>query len=133
MHGAVLGEYRSIGGPDSVLGYPTSDEHGVTGTPGRANDFANGAVYFTVASGPHEVHGAILGAFRQAGGPAGILGFPTTDESGAGDGVGRYNDFANGVVYFTVASGAHEVHGAILGEYPAGRRPHRRARLPDHR
>jgi uncharacterized protein with LGFP repeats len=51
------------------------------------------------------------------GGPNGFLGQPTTPEYVAPDGVGHYEDFQGGMILWSPADGAHEVHGAILGDY----------------
>ncbi len=50
----------------------------------------------------------------------GVLGFPTTDEKGTPDGVGRYNQFAGtggASIYWTPKTGAHEVQGAIRAHW----------------
>ena len=44
-----------------------------------------------------------------------MLGYPLTDETTTPDGVGRYNHFQSGSIYWTPSTGAHEVHGAIRG------------------
>ena len=46
-----------------------------------------------------------------------FLGYPLTDETATPDGVGRYNHFQGGSIYWTPATGAHEVHGAIRGQW----------------
>ena len=40
-----------------------------------------------------------------------------TDETGTPDGVGRFNHFEGGSIYWTPQLGAHEVHGAIRNEW----------------
>lgn len=60
-----------------------------------------------------EVHGAIRTKWEQLGGEHSFLGFPVTDELGTPDGVGRFNHFEGGSIYWTPQTGAHEVHGAI--------------------
>jgi hypothetical protein len=44
---------------------------------------------------------------------AGFLGFPTTDETTTPDGIGRYNHFEGGSIYWKPSISAHEVHGLI--------------------
>ena len=82
---------------------------------GRARDYENGSIYFTPQTGAHEVHGAIRLKWAQLRGHRGFLGYPTTDETGTPDGRGRFNHFEHGSIYWTPQTGAHEVHGAILG------------------
>jgi hypothetical protein len=62
---------------------------------------------------PHEVHGAIRGKYLALGAETSILGYPTTDETGTPDGIGRYNHFQAGSIYWTPNTGANEVHGLI--------------------
>ena len=63
------------------------------------------------------VYGAIGEKWAQLGGEGGFLGSPLTDETGTPDGVGRYNHFDGGSIYWTPQTGAHEVHGAIRDEW----------------
>jgi hypothetical protein len=62
----------------------------------------------------HAVYGAIYEKYAALGGERGFLGNPLTDETGTPDGVGRFNRFEHGMIYWTPGTGAHEVHGAIL-------------------
>jgi uncharacterized protein with LGFP repeats len=110
-------EYQALGGANSFLGLPTSPElSGPNG--GIYRDYQGGAIYYTAATGAHEVHGAIYGHYLALGGPSSFLGYPTSDESAAANG-GRFSAFQGGRIYWSSATGAHEVHGAILGEYLA--------------
>jgi len=59
------------------------------------------------------VYGAIGDLYNTLGGPGGFLGNPTIPETGCPDGVGRYNHFDHGSIYYTRTTGAHEVHGSI--------------------
>ena len=67
----------------------------------------------------HEVHGAILEKYQELGAESSFLGYPTTDESGTPDGVGRFNHFQAGSIYWTPSTGAHEVHGLIRDYWAA--------------
>ncbi|MGW4230419.1 LGFP repeat-containing protein [Streptomyces sp. NPDC004980] len=80
---------------------------------GSSRDYANGSIYWSQGTGAHEVHGDIRVRYAQAGGSGGFLGYPLTDETVCPDGVGRFNHFEGGSVYWTPQTGAHEVHGAI--------------------
>ncbi|BCW78026.1 polysaccharide deacetylase family protein [Arthrobacter sp. NicSoilC5] len=124
-HGSIGGHYAELGGPAGFLGFPLTDETATPGIPGRYNNFAGGTIYWSPATGAHETHGSIGGHYAELGGPAGFLGFPLTDETGTPDGVGRFNHFAGGSIYWSPATGAHEIHGSIGGHYaelggPAG-------------
>jgi uncharacterized protein with LGFP repeats len=64
-----------------------------------------------------SVIGAIRGKWLQLGGSASFLGEPLTDETTTPDGVGRFNHFQGGSIYWTPTTGAHEVHGAIRDKW----------------
>jgi hypothetical protein len=80
--------------------------------------FQNGRLYWTQATGVHEVHGGILAKYLQMGGH-GRFGAPRTDEGITPDGTGRYNHFAGtpgtmeASLYWTPSTGVHAVYGAI--------------------
>ena len=96
---------------------PLSDEYDVPG--GKAQNFTGGNIYWSAASGAHEIHGAILNKFVAVGGSAAI-GFPTTDEQNvSGVTGGRENQFTNGRIYWHGSIGAFEVRGAIFAKYLA--------------
>lgn len=65
------------------------------------------------SAGAFEVHGAIREKYLALGAEASILGYPVTDETGTPDGVGRFNHFQGGSIYWTPGTYAHEVHGLI--------------------
>ncbi len=117
VHGANLEKWRSMGWERSPLGYPVTDEFGMPDGVGRASHFQGGAIYWTPATGAHEVHGAIIGTWRSTGWERGPLGYPVTDEFGMPDGVGRAGFFQGGAIYWTPPTGAHEVHGAIFATW----------------
>jgi hypothetical protein len=127
VHGLILSRYLALGGPAGVLGFPTTDEAATPGANGRFNQFTgNGtgaAVFWSSPTGAWSVRGAILGHYQALGGPAGGLGFPTTDEAGTPDGVGRFNHFtgngAGASIYWTPGTGAWSVRGAIRARWAA--------------
>ena len=115
VHGAIRQKWAGLGWEKSFLGYPTSDE-----TVGRDNDgagrfshFQGGSIYWHPTVGTFELHGAIRQKYLELGAEASFLGYPTTDELGTPDGVGRFNHFQAGSIYWTPSVWAHEVHGLI--------------------
>jgi hypothetical protein len=118
VSGDILAKYRSLGGPTGFLGFPTSDTSD-TGHGGWYTTFEHGTIFWSGATGAHEVHGAILGKYAQLGWETSALGSPTTDESDTARHDGRFNDFQHGTIMWTPATGAHAVYGAI---YDAWRR-----------
>ncbi|WP_029432365.1 LGFP repeat-containing protein [Blastococcus sp. URHD0036] len=117
VHGAILATWRTFGWERSFLGYPVTDELTAPDGIGRGSFFQGGAIYWTPSTGAHEVHGAILATWREMGWERSVLGYPVTDEFSMPDGVGRASFFQGGAIYWTPATGAHEVHGAILATW----------------
>jgi hypothetical protein len=110
--------YNSNSAVRAAVGSPVGAEYSIGG--GTAQNYTAGRIYWSPSTGAHEVHGANLSRYLTVGGPAGLLGFPTTDESRTPDGVGRFNHFAKGAsIYWTPSTGSHEVHGAIRARWAA--------------
>lgn len=119
---AIDDKYAALGGPGGFLGHPVdegagSHEMDTADGRGRVRDFQGGSIYWSPATGAFEVHGDIRVKWAQLGGEGGFLGFPLTDETGTPDGVGRFNHFEGGSIYWTPQTGAHEVHGAIRNHW----------------
>ena len=116
--GAIGAKWTALGGTSGFLGKPLNNEHDVAGAPGaRMEDFAGGTIYWSPATGAHVVLGAILAKYRAAGNAA-RYGLPLTDETKTLDGMGRYNHFTNGrSIYWTRATGAHLIYGAIRAKW----------------
>jgi hypothetical protein len=115
VHGLIRAKWAKLGWEKSVLGYPKTDEaESGGGAKGRFNLFQGGAMTWKQgAKEAFETHGAIRSKFGQMGWEAGFLGFPTTDETATPDGVGRFNHFDGGSIYWKPTLSAHEVHGLI--------------------
>jgi len=117
VHGAILEKFVRLRSEAGILGYPISDETATFDKTGRFNHFEHGSIYWHPKIGAFEVHGAIRDKWLAGG--AENFGYPTTDETGTPDSSGRFNHFRdvrNEVetsIYFTVATGAHVVHGLI--------------------
>ncbi|HEY0559056.1 MAG TPA: GDSL-type esterase/lipase family protein [Frankiaceae bacterium] len=116
---AIATHYAQLGGAAAFLGSPIGDLLAVAG--GEEQQYAGGTIFWSAATGAESVHGLILRRYLALGGPAGVLGFPVTDETAVAG--GRYNSFtgngAGGAVYWTPATGAWSVRGAILARYRA--------------
>jgi LGFP repeat/Lectin C-type domain len=117
VHGAVRLKWISLGRELGFLGYPTSDQVATADGSGAFSDFEGGSIYWSPTTGPRELHGAILAKWRSLGAHASVLGYPTSDELVAADGVGRYQKFVSGAIYWTPATGAHEIHGPIFDKW----------------
>jgi uncharacterized protein with LGFP repeats len=113
----VVGEIRQVwganGGAGGFLGFPTTSDTVVGDGRGAYVRFQGGDVYWSPTTGTRIVRGNILAAYRAAGGPTGFLGFPTTSDAPTPDGRGYFVRFQGGDVYWSQATGARIVRGAI--------------------
>ncbi|MGH2557533.1 MAG: LGFP repeat-containing protein [Thermomicrobiales bacterium] len=106
-----------MGWEQSFLGYPLTDETATSDSIGRFNHFQGGSIYWTPDTGAWELHGAIRDKWASLGWESSPLGYPTTDEAPTLDGVGRFNHFQRGSIFWSPTTGAWEVHGDILGKW----------------
>ncbi|HJS26879.1 MAG TPA: SpoIID/LytB domain-containing protein [Actinomycetota bacterium] len=90
--GPIRDKYDKLG---CSPGMPMSAEVGVAG--GRRQKFQDGVIYFIDGAGAHELHGPVLTHYGKKGGPAGSLGFPTSDVQNLQNGNRRAN-FEHGVI-----------------------------------
>lgn len=133
VQGAINSDYQSLGATGSALGFPASDEQDAPGG-GRENLFSGtpcaagslvghgSVILWQSATGANEMQGCIYQAYLQNyGGPGGVLGYPTTDETSMAG--GRYNHLAGTTCGSASGSGiywsgaAHEVYGCIFQKY----------------
>jgi len=79
----------------------------------RYRDYQRGRLYWSEATGVHEIHGAIRTKFGAYGSHA-FFGAPTSDGRTTADGIGRYNDVSKPAsIYWTPDTGAHALWGEI--------------------
>lgn len=100
LHGSIWSKWRILGGLNSGLGIPLTDETGTPDGAGRFNHFAGGSIYYYPCLGPFEVHGLIRDRWAQQGWERGPLGYPKSDETTLADGQGRYSLFQHGAIYW---------------------------------
>ncbi|MGH3434922.1 MAG: hypothetical protein ACRDRN_00480 [Sciscionella sp.] len=123
VQGAIAAKWASLKWERGPLGYPTDDESGTPDGKGRYNQFTGtggASIYWTQSTGAHAVYGAIRAHWKALGWEQGPMGYPTTDERGTPDGIGRYNHFTGGdgaSIYWTPSTGAWSVHGAIRDKW----------------
>jgi uncharacterized protein with LGFP repeats len=113
----ISDKWFSLGAENGFLGFPVTDELVTPDGIGLYTHYQGGSIYWSPASGAHEVHGDIRDKWASLGWEQGFLGYPLTDESATPDGVGRYNHFQGGSIYWTPQTGAHEVHGDIRARW----------------
>jgi hypothetical protein len=117
----IVSKYRALGGANGFLGRSVGAEQELP-DGGLFQAYQGGVIYWSLASGAHEVHGAILAKWSALGRIGSLLGYPVSDETDAGDQHGRFSVFQRGVIYWTPTTDAHEVHGAILERWSAAGR-----------
>jgi stage II sporulation protein D len=97
--GAIRNKYDGLNCRPKL---PQSPQTGVAG--GRQQRFANGTIFYSDAAGPHWLRDAVLAKFRELGGPAGKLGFPTSDVQTGDDGR-TWADFQHGRIVCPAGGG----------------------------
>lgn len=99
------------------LGKPVDQERTCSDEQGRYQHYEGGTIFWHPDTGAHEVHGCIRAKWEGLNWERGYLGYPLTDELSTPDGIGRYNHFQHGSIYWHPVTGAHEIHGAIRDEW----------------
>lgn len=115
--GLIATKYSALGGCTGILGLPMSNELVSADTIGRFNIFQEGIILWSPATNAQEVHGRIYNRWKQLLVEMGPLGYPITDELPTPDGVGRFNVFQKGSIYWSPATDAYEVIGRIRDKY----------------
>jgi hypothetical protein len=128
----IQARWTALGGETGPLGAklppPDDDPYDVDG--GRAQDFANGSIFWSEDTGAWDVRGAIRDRYLAAGGPEGSLGFPTAPAGPAGVPDAEVQVFTGGRVYNSAKTGARAVQGAFLARYLAVGGPTGRLGMP---
>ena len=113
---SITAAWKDAGGDNSDLGAKQGDCY-VAGQ-GFAQDFLHGKMFFTPATGPRLMMGAILDKYEALGGPAASdLGFPTANEvrglAGPDSRLSTFSASDKPLIYWTADHGAFVVRGAI--------------------
>lgn len=113
---AITAAWKDAGGDNSELGAKQGECYPVG--QGFAQDFVHGKMFFTPATGPRSMTGAVLDKYEALGGPAASdLGFPTMNEArglaGPDSRVSTFSASDKPLIYWTAEHGAFVVRGAI--------------------
>ncbi|WP_146075788.1 hypothetical protein [Streptomyces sp. Ru62] len=114
--GAIRDKYNELGGPNSFLSFPNSNELTNPDGYGKRTEFLNGPIYWSPQGGAHPVVNHFFAAWARNGYEAGTLGYPTSDEFVNPDNVGRRQYFENGTIYWKLNE-AYAVGGAIRDKW----------------
>ncbi|OYO00195.1 hypothetical protein [Enemella evansiae] len=123
IRGEILAKYAELGSENSFLGYPITGEICGIRDGGCFQRFqgADGHIYWTGTTGAHYVRGRIFAKYAEMGWETSNIGYPISDEiCGMRDG-GCFQRFQgeNGHIYWSAATDAHFVRGAIFERYGA--------------
>jgi uncharacterized protein with LGFP repeats len=124
---AISMAWRAAGGGTGPLGARQGGTYPIGGD-GIAQNFANGKVYFSPATGANAVETDILAKYESLGGPVGSdLGFPTANESDGGIGpssqIVTFAAADQPVIFWTPDHGAFGVRGAMKAAWDKLRGP----------
>jgi uncharacterized protein with LGFP repeats len=115
VRGALLDRYTSYGGP-GVLGYPTADDGATADGAGALVPLTGAAIYWKQSEGAtHVVRGNLRNRYDDLGGTTGLLGWPTGDDTAVPG--GYLTTFSGGTLFWSQATGAKMVRGALLAKY----------------
>ena len=109
-------KYSEQGSYRGELGYPTTNLTRVSDGSGYYNKFENGVIYVG-PGGTHAVAGGFRDKLSSIGGALGPLGYPTSGSRETAGGVGRYQLFQSGSMWFSWGTGVHWLKGAISTKY----------------
>ncbi|PPK95986.1 LGFP repeat-containing protein [Kineococcus xinjiangensis] len=111
--GAIRDTWWAQRAERSPLGFPVGEEVPLRG--GVVQAFRGGLVYWSPATGAHEVRGAVLDRYGSTGWENGVLGYPVTGERAVRG--GAFTAFQGGSIYWSPTTGAHVVRGALRGAW----------------
>ena len=116
VHGDVDRRYRTLGGPASAWGLPTSEETDGEVAGARLNAFVDGVIVWSPETGAHGVRGPILARWSALGGAsASGLGLPSGSTEAVGEGLRGF--FQGGEILWSASTGAWRVRGGNLEEF----------------
>ncbi|HYI61035.1 MAG TPA: DUF4214 domain-containing protein [Acidimicrobiales bacterium] len=96
---AITRRYYALGGPAGFLGVRTTVEASTPEGGGRYAAYQGGRLYWSGATGAHEVHGSLLDLYALSGYTGGPYGFPTSDVVTGAGGRARISRFQKGAIY----------------------------------
>ena len=106
----IIARWSSIGGTKSVIGRPRSAEQAVAS--GSVQVFDHGRIFYSAATGAHELYGPVLTAYQALGGPSSALKMPTTGIQTRLDGFRA--KFVGGIVWTNPRTGTVPVLGSAI-------------------
>lgn len=114
--GAIRDKYNELGGPNSFLLFPKTNELTNPDGIGKRTEFLNGPIYWSPQGGAHPVVNHFLAAWARHGYENSYIGYPTTDEIVNPDGLGRRQHFTGSTIYWKLNE-AYSIGGAIADKW----------------
>lgn len=114
--GAIRDKYNELGGPNSFLLFPMTNELTNPDGIGKRTEFQNGPIYWSPQGGAHPVVNHFLAAWARHGYENSYIGYPTSDELVNPDGIGRRQHFTGSTIYWYLNE-AYSVGGAIADKW----------------
>ena len=109
--------YNTLGSVDSYLGAPyTLGGCGIRGD-GCYQNFINGNIYWSPATGAWDISGGIGNKWVTLGAERSTIGYPTAAEVRGLKSGGAYQSYQNGRIYWTPATNAVDISGDILTKW----------------
>jgi uncharacterized protein YkwD/uncharacterized protein YraI len=105
ISGGIGSVWKGSGGPNSVIGYPITNEVPGLKNGGVTQRFQNGSIVWSPATGGFISKGQIRVKWLAIGAYNSRMGYPTSNEYSAGAGVTAQN-FQGGVIKYSTATGA---------------------------
>lgn len=118
-HGGIRETWGRLGWETSPLRFPITNETPTPFRRGAFNHFQGGSIYWSPATGAREVRGGIRATWAALGWENSAVGFPLTDELRTPYKFGAFNHFERGSIYWSPATQAREVRGAIRDKWAA--------------
>jgi|GEM_PF-6838593 len=81
------------------------------------NQSLDGTTVWSPATGAHQIYGEIAKKWKAMSAFNGPQGYPTSDEASTPNGAARYNNMQNGGIYWSSATGAQAIYGAIYQKW----------------
>lgn len=116
--GVILQRYLALGGPQSFLSLPRSNELATPDGIGRRSEFVNGHIYWHPQIGAHSITTHFAIEWGRLGWENSPLGYPTSEEDGVLGMAARVQRFQHGELYGSTL-GLAAVHGAIRDRWIA--------------
>ncbi len=118
LHGATLAWHQGTGGPLGLFGYPISDLLPTDDPRARGQFFERGIAWSSAPTGCHGLRGGVLDRYVANGHVKSLVGLPTSDTAGVGDGRGTFSTFERyGIIYALGSAIGYQVQGTVLAYY----------------